>query len=61
MGQLFDGLYPSSQMEIFIQKPSLHGQGGAHQKKHKPKPTRRHRYHRRTRTPKKSRKSFRKK
>jgi hypothetical protein len=58
VGQLFDGLYPSSQVEEFLKSQ---GQGGAHQKKHKPKPTRRHRRHRRTRTPKKSRKSFRKK
>ena len=61
VGQLFNGLYPSSQLETFLKSQ---GQGGAHQKKHKPKPTRRHRHHRhhrRTRTPKKSRKSFRKK
>lgn len=59
VGQLFNGLYPSSQLETFLKS-----HGGAHQKKHNPKPTRRHhhhRHHRRTRTPKKSRKSFRKK
>jgi hypothetical protein len=60
VGQLFNGLYPTSQVEEFL-KSQEQGQGGAHQKKHKPKPTRRHRHHRRTRTPKRSRKLHRKK
>lgn len=64
VGQLFNGLYPSSHLEDFLksqkqEQEQKQGQGGAHQKKNKPKPTRRHRRHRRT--PKKSRKSFRKK
>ena len=58
VGQLFNGLYPTSQLEEFLKSQ---GQGGAHKKKHKPKPTRRHRHHRRTRTPKRSRKLYRKK
>lgn len=60
VGQLFNGLYPTSHLEEFL-KSQGQGQGGAHQKKHKPKPTRRHRHHRRTRTPKRSRKLYRKK
>jgi hypothetical protein len=60
VGQLFNGLYPTSHLEEFL-KSQGQGQGGAHQKKHKPKSTRRHRHHRRTRTPKRSRKFYRKK
>lgn len=62
VGQLFNGLYPTSHLEEFLKSQGQgQGQGGAHQKKHKPKPTRRHRHHRRTRTPKRSRKLYRKK
>lgn len=60
VGQLFDGLYPTSQLEEFL-KSQRQRQGGAHQKKQKPKLTRRHRHRRRTRTPKRSRKLYRKK
>jgi hypothetical protein len=63
VGQLFNGLYPSSHLEEFLKSQGqIQGQrqGGAHQKKHKPKPTRRHRCRRRH-THKMSRKFYRKK
>jgi hypothetical protein len=62
VGQLFNGLYPTSILEYFL-KSQKQGQeqGGAHQKKQKQKLTRRHRHRRRTRTPKRSRKLHRKK
>ena len=59
VGQLFDGLYPSSHLEEFL-KSQGQRQGGAHQKKYKTTTNRRHRCRRRH-NHKKSRKLSRKK